>query len=71
MCAHGKLMTFEHARMECLSRVTRSAITRYNMAPRVQYLLDAYITITYLPGDILFIIMRQELVIDTFGIHCM
>ena len=56
--------------MECSSRVTRSAVTRYNMAPRVQYSLDAYITIIYLPGDILSIIVRQELVIDAFGIHC-
>ena len=56
--------------MECLSRVTRSVVTRYNMAPRVQYSLDAYITIIYLLGDILSIIMRQELIIDTFDIHC-
>ena len=61
MRAHGKLMTIDHARKECSSRVTHSAVTLYNMAPRVQYSLDAYITITYLPGDILFIIMRQEL----------
>ena len=56
--------------MECSSRVTRSVVTHYNMAPHVQYSLDAYITIIYLPSDILSIIMHQELVIDIFGIHC-
>ena len=70
MHAHGKMMTFERIRIECLSRVTRSAVIHYNMAPCVQYSLDAYIIIMYLPGDILSIIMSQELVINTFGIHC-
>ena len=50
MRAHGKLMTFEHVwnvRQES-SRVTRLAVTRYNIAPHVPYLLDAYITIVYI-----------------------
>ena len=48
--------------MECSSRVKRSAVTRYYMAPRVQYSLDSSVRHhKYLPGDIFSIIMHQKL----------